>query len=270
MPRPTSIRATSILRASLSLLGATAACLSGATVDLGHEAATTPPPTDDGPIDGDDDTSDDATADVTADVPDVTADADGGAPEASLVDGGPLCIPNPSFEPGDDAAPPTGPEVAVPAGWASCPGSSTSVTPTACVPAAEEGLTYLALSVGFAPLAPLNIPSSADVALCSPLEAGVPYTLSAEVALDATSAEGGTDEPPSLVILGGNSACNPQTRFLQFSPVANTCGWRRFCGTFTPDQEYTHLVLIPQVNAGSQYLQSHVLVDDLRSGGTCP
>ena len=44
------------------------------------------------------------------------------------------------------------------------------------------------------------------------------------------------------------------------------------CATITPDQVYWHLILIPEATSSTArvFLQTNLLVDNLRSGGTCP
>ena len=267
MLRRPSIRTSSLLRASTPLLCVTAACLSGETVDLGTEFDASAPPLDapslvppESSVDADEST--DADADGGADAPSETA-------SESAAPGYPFCIPNPSFETGlGDDAEVSSPEVAVPPGWLSCSGSTTNPSPTSCSLAPADGSSYLALSIGFLAIAP-----SVDVMLCEPpLVAGVTYTLSADIALDAPIDDSGAiGEPPVLQVRASNTACDMQgALLLRFAVAPGTCGWRTLCGSFTPTDSYSHLLLIPETGGAGLVLgQTHLLVDHLVTGGSC-
>jgi hypothetical protein len=267
MLRPSSIRTSSLLRAGAPLLCVTAACLSGETVDLGTEFDASAPPLDSPSVVAPESSVDagesaDEAGDAVADAPSETA-------SESSAPGSPFCIPNPSFEMGlgGDAAV-SSPEVAVPAGWLSCPGSSASAAPTSCLLPPTDGSSYLALSIGF-----FGIPASVDVMLCEPpIVAGITYTLSADIALDAPLDDSGSiGEPPVLQIRASNTACDAQgALLLRFAGTAGTCSWRTLCGSFTAADSYSHLMLIPETgSAGLVFDQTHLLVDHLVTGGSC-
>jgi len=186
-----------------------------------------------------------------------------------------LCIPNPSFEiaPDDEAGVVVGtgtPVLTAPPGWQACSGS-TSATASMCSLEPTNGNTCLGLSVGF-PF--LILPASVDFVPCAAVEAGATYSLTVDVALDAPGADGGqSGEPPLLQLRGSNTACDPQGDLLwRFSGVSASCGWKTLCGTFVPVASYTHLLLVPETSSSTAlaFLQTEVLVDDLRPVDACP
>ncbi len=109
--------------------------------------------------------------------------------------------------------------------------------------------------------------------LCKVLEPGVTYSVSVDIALDAPAVDGGqSGEPPALQLRASNTACDPQADLLlRFSGVTRSCGWKTLCGTFVPQQSYSHIVLVPETSSSTSlvFSQTHVLVDRLTSGGTC-
>jgi hypothetical protein len=271
MRRPSSTRISSFLEATAWLAATLTACLSSEAVDLGSNYDPRPVEPDSaapslpesGPA-----APPDAPGVQDAEASDAFADAPGS--DAPSPSGAPLCIPNPSFEPFLDGAL-GGPALMTdPPQWQAC--STTTANPQSCTLPPTEGTSYLGLSIGLAPL--LLNPASVDATLCMALEPGVTYSLAMELALDAPESDASPPgEPPALQVRASNKACDPQADLLaRFSPGANTCGWKPLCATFVPEQAYTHLILIPEATSstGLVFSQTNVLVDDLRSGGSCP
>jgi len=270
MRRPSSTRTSSLLEVAACLAGALTACLSGVTVDLGSNyqrhlpEAGSPPPLApesgaDAPLDAPD-AEDGDPLDTTADSP----DADETQAPAMI------CIPNPSFEPLLDGAAGTSPLLADPPLWQACDGNvPTSQT---CKLPPFDGSSYLGLSIGLAPY--LYNPASVDTALCAPLQAGTLYSLQLELALDAPDTDASpTGEPPALQVWGANAACDPHPDLLaRFSGATNDCGWKSLCATLVPQRAYSHVILVPEATSstGMVFSQTNLLVDNLRSGGSCP
>ncbi len=277
MRRPSSTRLSSLFEAIACLAAALTACLSSETIDLGSNYdAGHPTPDASEPVARDSsaesgaDTVADAPVDARADSSDAPADA--AVDDAPVPPGAALCIPNASFEsfPSADALA-QGPLLTDPLEWQAC--SSSPTTPPTCMLPPTDGSSYLGLSIGLAPF--LLNPASVDATLCQDLEAGVTYTLSLDLALDAPASDASpTGEPPALQVRASNTACDPHADLLlRFSGATNTCGWKKsLCGTFTPQQVYSHLILIPEASSstGLVFSRTNVLVDNLRSGVTCP
>lgn len=272
MSRPSSTRISSLPGVTACLAGALTACLTS-VVDLGSnyqerlvEAQAPLPPTviESGiapPLNSPDaEDADPPEAEAMADSPPV----DETAPPARI------CIPNPSFEPllNRDAGPV--PVLAAPPLWLACSGNT--LTPQLCVLPPTDGVTYLGLSIGYAPF--LYNPASVDVPLCAALQPGVTYSLQLDFALDAPETDANpTGEPPALQIRGSTTVCDPQAELLlRFSGATNTCGWKSLCETFVPQQADTQLILVPEASSstGVIYSQTNLLVDHLQSGGACP
>jgi hypothetical protein len=240
------------------------ACLASEVVDLGSNFDASPAVPDSSivvPIE----------ASVADSRPDDDGDDSPGEPDGLPPSGAGLCIPNSSFETGPDFdAGMPGPLLTDPPGWTLCPGSTTAPQ-QACVLPPSDGSSYLGLSLGFAPL--LIDPASVDVVLCQALQPGVTYSISADVALDAPPPgdAGTTGETPPLDIRASNDACDPASDVLLRLSATNSCGWQHLCGTFVPQQSYTHLILVPQATASTalNFSQTNILVDNLGSGGAC-
>jgi hypothetical protein len=246
----------------------TTACLSGETVDLGtndHDAGL-PGPDSSTPalLDSGVDAPADASGD-DADGSDGPVDAETEAPPQ----GDPLCIPNPSFEAESDGEG-SGPLVTDPPEWQVC--TSSAANAQTCVLPPTDGSSYLGLSIGLAPFLP--DPASVDATLCAPLEPGLTYSLSVDLALDAPESDASpSGEPPALQLRASNTACDPQADLLwRFSGATNTCGWKSLCAIFVPRQAYNHIILIPEATSSTGFVfsQTDLLVDHLRSGGSCP
>ena len=272
MRRPSSTRLPSLFQAAAWLAGALSACLSGESIDLGTNYNARAPdaaPADtaesgaDAPADGagDENDEDDGAMDAAADGQDTDAPA---------VQGAPICILDPSFETAPDGDPFVSPLATAPPDWQAC--SSSTANPQTCTPPPFDGSSYLGLSIGLAPV--LFNPASVDGTLCEALQPGVTYSLSLELALDAPSSDASpVGEPPALQVRGSNTACDPHADLLvRFSGATNTCGWKPLCATFVAQQAYSHLILIPEATSstGLVFSQTDLLVDDLRSGGSCP
>jgi hypothetical protein len=278
MRRPSSTRvlSPSPAFARFACVGAVlAGCLSSESIDLGTNYDPGLPAPDSSVVTRVPESGVDAVADAPDDDPDAPdAPTDAGAadaPSPPLI-AAPICISNESFEPifADDALA-QGPLLTDPPEWQVC--SSSAATQQACVLPPTDGSSYLGLSIGLAPI--LLNPASVDNALCQPLQAGITYSLSLDLALDAPTADADTEgEPPALQVRGSNTACDPRADLLlRFSGATNTCGWRRgLCGTFVAQQTYSHLILIPEATSstGLVYKETNLLVDNLRSGGPCP
>jgi hypothetical protein len=272
MRRPLSTR-ISFLEATACLAGTLAACLSSETVDLGSnynyevrlpEAGSPPPPIVESGPDSPVDPTTDAEYGDAADEMAVEPEADAPVPPT----GAAICIWNASFEP---LAGNAGPLLAAPPLWQAC--SVNVPTPQICKLAPTDGSSYLGLSIGLAPY--LTNPGSVDAMLCTALHAGVTYTLRLDLALDAPEGDASlSGEPPALQVRGSNTACDLRgTLLARFSGATNTCGWRKsLCATITPDQEYWHLILVPEATSSTArvFFQTNLLVDNLTSGGTCP
>jgi hypothetical protein len=275
MRRPSSIRVSSRFEAIACLAPALTACLSSETIDLGSnydasrlESDSSEP----GAGESGAESGGDAVADAGADASDASdASADAGAVDAPPAPGAAVCIPNPSFEsfPSGDAVA-QGPLLTAPLGWQAC--SSNATVPQTCMLPPTDGSSYLGLSIGFAPF--LLNPASVDATLCQALEPGVTYSLSIDLALDAPASDASpAGEPPALQVRASNTTCDAHADLiLRFSGATNTCGWKPLCGTFTPQQTYSHLILIPEASSSTGFVfsQTNVLVDNLRSGVTCP
>jgi hypothetical protein len=245
-----------------------AACLSGETVDLGSNDHDAGLPGPDSSLPGAVDSGVDAPADASgddADGSDGPADAETEAPPQ----GAPLCIPNPSFEAEADSES-AGPLVTDPPQWQVC--TSSAANPPSCMLPPTDGSSYLGLSIGLAPFLP--DPASVDATLCAPLEPGVAYSLSLDLALDAAESDASpSGEPPALQLRASNTACDPQADLLwRFSGATNTCGWKSLCAIFVPRQAYTHIILIPEATSSTGYVfsETDLLVDHLHSEGSCP
>jgi hypothetical protein len=269
--RRSSTPVSRLFEVAAFLAGPLIGCLSGETIDLGSNYAEAGAPGSDGdstvvPDSGAEGAPQDA---PSQDDPLPFDAADEGEADSPVTVGAPICIPNPSFEifSGDAAGSPL---LTNPQDWQACSGGPAN--PQACMLPPTDGDTYLALSIGLAPFV-LN-PASVDSLLCEPLAAGVTYSLSVELALDAPGNDASPPgEPPALQLRGSSTACDPQADLLvRFSGATNTCGWKSLCATFVPQQPYSHLVLIPEATSstGLVFSQTNVLVDDLRSGGACP
>jgi hypothetical protein len=277
MRRPSSTRVPLPSQAFARVVcvgAALAGCLSSETIDLGTNYEAGLPASDSSVVKRVPESGADAVADAPydadPDAPDAPTDAGAAdAPSPPLV-GALICISNPSFEslfPNDAQ----GPLLADPPQWQAC--SSNTAPQPACVLPPTDGSSYLGLSIGLAPL--LLNPASVDATLCQPLQPGITYSLSIDMALDAPPGDASTEgEPPALQVRGSNTACDPRADLLlRFSGATNTCGWTRgLCGTFVPQQTYSHLILIPEATSstGPVYAQTNVLVDNLQSGIACP
>jgi hypothetical protein len=272
MRRPSSTRIFSRLEVTACLAGALTACLSS-VVDLGSnyqerlvEAQAPLPPAmvESGvtpPIDVPD-AQDKPPPEATADSPAVDEDAT--PPPAQI------CLFNESFEPllNNDAGPL--PILVAPTYWQLCSGNAP--TPQRCVLPPTDGISYLGLSIGPAPI--YYNPGSVDQHLCTALQPGVTYSLQLDFALDAPEGDANPNgEPPALQVRGSTAVCDPQAELLlRFSGATNTCGWKSLCETFVPQQADTHLILVPEASSstGFIYSQTNLLVDHLQSGGACP
>jgi hypothetical protein len=270
MPRLSSTRVFSLFEVAACMAGALTACLSGETIDLGANYARDPG-LDSGPT-----RVPESGADAPTDAPDEEdagpLDAPVDAPEADVppLSGAFVCIPDPSFENDPSGDPPdSGPLVTAPPQWQVC--SSSAANPPSCTLPPSDGSSYLGLSIGLAPL--LFNPASVDATLCEPLVPGVTYLLSLDLALDASESDAAPPgEPPALQVRGSTTACDPQgDLLLRFPPATNRCDWKSSCATFVARQAYSHLVLIPEATSstGLVFSQTDLLVDNLRSDGTC-
>jgi hypothetical protein len=253
----------------LAACGTLIGCLSGKAVDLGSQFDARLPEPDATYVAVPDAGNEDATMDEAASDDALPYDA----PEAIEADapvpvGAPICIPNPSFEIFSGDAGPS-PLLTSPQDWQVCTGGGANKQTCQLPP--TQGNTYLALSIGLAPL--LYNPASVDSLLCDPLEMGVTYSLSVDIALDAPESDAGPPgEPPALQLRGSTSACDPQADLLvRFSGATNTCSWKSLCATFVAQKPYSHLVLIPEATSstGVVFAQTNMLVDNLRSGDPC-
>jgi hypothetical protein len=276
MRRPSSTLVSSLFEAIACLAATLTACLSSETIDLGsnYDAGR---PAPDSAEPGAPESAVESGVDAVADAPaEAGADSSDAPDDVAAVDApvapAALCVPNRSFEsiPSGDALA-QGPLLTAPPQWQAC--SSSATMPKTCILPPTDGSSYLGLSIGFAPF--LLNPASVDATLCQTLEAGVTYSLTIDLALDASPSDASpTGEPPALQVRASTTACDPQADLLvRFSGATNTCGWRTsLCGTFTPQQVYSHLILIPEASSstGLVFSQTNVLVDNLRSGGTCP
>jgi hypothetical protein len=269
--RRSSTSVSRLVQGGALLAGTLIGCLSSETIDLGSNYPDAHAPEADGPSTVVPDSGAEAApqdAPVPADSLPFDAAAESEA-DAPIPVGAPICIPNPSFEifSGDAGSSPL---LTAPQDWQACGGGA--VNAQACMLPPAQGNTYLALSIGLAPF--VFNPASVDSALCDPLEAGVTYSLSVELALDAPDTDASpSGEPPALQLRGSDTACDPQADLLvRFSGATNTCGWKSLCATFVPQRAYSHLVLIPEATSstGLVYSQTNMLVDDLRSGDVCP
>lgn len=289
--RPLSIRAASLVclvgGAGAYVAFGLGACLSGDIVDLGTDFDSVGIVPDTGPRNlPEAGTVHDASADRT----EASAILDGGdASEASDVHAeadamdeapppqGDVCLMNPSFErPVADAqARPAGdaqvtqPLTPNPPQWLVCAGSMASTSSCGLQP--TEGDSYVGLSVGLAPL--LNDPTSIDTTLCAPLEVGFTYSLTVDFGLDEPITDAGfPGEPPSLQILGSSAACTRKELLWRSPSLPNACIWRKFCMSFTPAAEYTHLLLVPETSSSSalSLAPTYVIVDNLVSTHGCP
>jgi hypothetical protein len=272
MRRP-STRISSLFEATACLAGALTACLSSVTVDLGSNyrepvvveaAAPSPPVVEEpgavAPIAAPPDAEDDVPPETSPD----------SLPADETVTPSQICIPNPSFEPLLDRDAGPIPVLPSPPLWRLC--SANALTPQRCILPPADQSSYLGLSIGLAPY--LYNPAAIDAALSCNMQPGVTYSLQLELGLDAPETDGDPGgEPPALQVRGSTMACDPRADLLaRFSGATNTCGWKLLCATFVAQQAYSDLMLIPEATSstGVIYSQTALLVDDLRSGVTCP
>jgi hypothetical protein len=244
-------------RSSLSLVAFAlllAAC--SETVALGSECPAFALECLDDGQDGDDG---DGSPDDGADDPD-GAVSDAGPPDASPDDAG-VAAAFPAIENGSFAItsqPPVPGEVTPISGtaidpWRWC-GGTIVVGPELSGYTPTEGDTLMGMAFGAGP-------GRLGQELAMPLEAGQPYAL----ALDVARSESGGEL--RLQLVGTNDDCTGATTLAQTDPLEfdQAAGLVKHCLVFTPDEDYTHIVL----TIGSFTLIGTVYVDNLRFDASC-
>jgi hypothetical protein len=198
-----------------------------------------------------------ASASVTMDV--LACPADGGVDAGP---GGTLCIHNPSFE--------GTPGITEAVGFTAPPWQMCTISPDIwdenqgwnLMPnglAASDGSTYLSM-VHLA----ANIRESAGQALCAPLVAGHTYSFQIGFAFRVQGGFGG-GEPGSFQVWAGNSVCAEDQ--LLFTSLIPTADWQTACATFTADDDYGYVLVVPTLVAGGS---TGAFVDNIVPVDHCP
>jgi hypothetical protein len=188
-----------------------------------------------------------------------------------------LCITDPSFEGtptiGTPGTPPGTNATAAPPGWQVCKGDP-DIDPSVSVLLANDGMTYLGLSVGSGSLSYLT--EAIGTTLCAPLQAGVRYSFCMDLAIGVRGVNLGVNPlmmpsggpTPVLDVFGGTTGCGQDEPLFISQAITSVDSWSKVCGSFVPSRTLSTLTLVPSLGSSSATSPpgaSYVIVDHITS-----